>query len=204
MTAAAFLTAWLLHLAAAASPGPAILMAARTGVAEGFRTAALLSVGLAAGALVWALGALLGLAVLFAVAPAALSAFKIAGAAFLVWIAVAMWRHADAPLAPAPADAPPRGVASALRLGLFTQLANPKPAVFFGAVFVGTVPPGTAAPWIAALLAAVVLNELVCTLAVARAFSFARVRAGYARLKGAIDRAFGGLLALLGVRIALT
>ncbi len=204
MTLAAFATAWFLHLLAAASPGPAVLMTARTGVTEGFRTAALLSVGIGLGAVVWAVAALFGLALLFQIAPAALWAFKIAGALFLMWLAIGMWRHAAEPLATASADAPPRSPGSALRLGILTQLSNPKPAVFFGAVFIGTVPPGTSAGWIVLLLAAVFLNELVCNLIVARAFSFARIRAAYTRLKTRIDRSFAGILALLGLRTALT
>lgn len=204
MTLAAFATAWFLHLLAAASPGPAVLMTARTGVTEGFRTAALLSVGIGLGAVVWAVAALFGLALLFQIAPAALWAFKIAGALFLMWLAFGMWRHAAEPLGMADADAPPRSLGSALRLGLFTQLSNPKPAVFFGAVFIGTVPPGTTWPWLAALLSVVFLNELACNLIVARAFSFNRVRAGYARLKSGIDRSFAGVLAALGIKVALT
>ena len=204
MTLAAFATAWFLHLLAAASPGPAVLMTARTGVTEGFRTAAFLAVGIGAGAVVWAVAALFGLALLFEVAPAALWLFKIAGALFLLWLAFGMWRHACEPLAAAAPDAPPRKPASALRLGLLTQLANPKPAVFFGAVFIGTVPPGTTWPWLVALLAAVFLNELACNLVVARAFSFASVRAAYIRLKSAIDRSFAGILAALGLKVALT
>ncbi len=204
MTLAAFLAAWAMHLAAAASPGPAVLMTARTGAAEGFRTAAWLSLGLGIGALVWAMAALFGLALLFEVAPAALWALKIAGAGFLIWIAVQMWRHAREPLAiPAPGAAP-RSAFSALRLGVLTQLSNPKPAVFFGAVFVGTVPPGTSAGWLAALLAAVFLNEVACNLIVARAFALARIRAAYARAKAGVDRSFGTILGLLGLRIALT
>jgi threonine/homoserine/homoserine lactone efflux protein len=39
---------------------------------------------------------------------------------------------------------------------------------------------------------------------VARAFSFAGPRQAYARLKTGIDRSFGGILALLGLKIAAT
>ena len=209
MTAAAFATAWFVHLLAAASPGPSILMAARTGVTEGFRTAVWLCLGLAVGAIVLALAALFGLALLFAAAPALLWAFKIAGGAFLVWIGWKMWRNADTALPdvagrPGAAGAKvPRSRAAAFRLGLVTQLANPKPAVFFGAVFVTTVPPGTSAGWLVLLLAAIFANEFLCTLAVARAFSMDAARRFYARAKRAIDRVFGGALALLGVRIAV-
>ena len=85
-----------------------------------------------------------------------------------------------------------------------TQLANPKPAVLFSAIFVGTVPQGTPLWVYAALLAVVFLNETVWNTLVARVFSFERTRAGYISLKTLIDRTFGGMLALLGLKIAAT
>jgi threonine/homoserine/homoserine lactone efflux protein len=145
-----------------------------------------------------------GLALLFQTTPALLWAFKIAGGLFLCWLAVQTWRHASAPLDTTPSGRPPRSPVSALRLGIATQVSNPKPAVFFGAVFVGTVPPGTA-PWVvAALLLAVFLNEVVCNVAVARLFSFDRPRRAYQRLKAPTDRCFSGLLALIGLKIVAT
>jgi threonine/homoserine/homoserine lactone efflux protein len=204
MTAAVLLSIWSLHILAAISPGPAILMAARTGVTEGFRTAVWLCLGMGVGALVWAVAALFGLAALFHVAPAALWAFKIAGGLFLCWIALQMWRHAAEPLPEATPGAPPRGILAALRLGLLTQLSNPKPAVFFGAVFVNTVPAGTSPGWLAVILGLVFLNEIVATLTVARAFSFAATRHAYQRFKAGIDRSFGAVLGALGLKVALT
>ena len=98
----------------------------------------------------------------------------------------------------------PRSAASAFRLGLWTQLANPKPAVLFSAIFIGTVPPGTPYWVIAALLAVVFLNETIWNILVARIFSLDRTRRGYINLKSIIDRTFGGILAILGVKIATT
>ncbi len=49
MTLTAFLAFAALSLFAAISPGPAVLMAARTGLTEGFRTGAMLAVGIGAG-----------------------------------------------------------------------------------------------------------------------------------------------------------
>lgn len=148
MSLAAFAAAWLLHLMAAISPGPAVLMSARTGMSEGLRTGAILALGLAAGALVWASAALFGLALLFKVAPSLLWGMKIAGALYLLRMAYVMWREADRPFDTGQAGRPPRSAASAFRLGLFTQLSNPKPAVFFSAIFIGTVPQDAApGPW---------------------------------------------------------
>jgi threonine/homoserine/homoserine lactone efflux protein len=204
MTLAAFLTVALLHLMAAISPGPAVLISARTGVTEGLRTGAFLAIGIGAGAVVWAAAALFGLAVLFQAAPALLWALKIAGGLYLIHMAWGMWRTADTPLDMSATSRTPRSAASAFRLGLVTQLSNPKPAVLFSAIFIGTVPKTTPLWVIAALLLVVFLNEAIWNTLVARLFSFHRSKAAYIGLKSSIDRSFGGLLALLGVKIAVT
>lgn len=203
MTLAAFLAVAGLLTMGAVSPGPAVLMSARTGVTEGVRTGFFLSLGIGAGAVFWATLALSGLALVFQIAPTLLWAFKILGGLYLVWMAIGMWRHAADPL-PEVTDVPPRSALSAFRLGLFTQLANPKPAVLLSAIFVGTVPPGTGAWVLVALLAYLFLVETGWNTIVARIFSLDRTRAGYISLKTVIDRSFGGLLALLGIKIAAT
>ncbi|MBT8425027.1 MAG: LysE family translocator [Boseongicola sp.] len=207
MTLAAFIGIALIHLAAAISPGPSFVVAVRTAAAEGMVPASGVAVGFGLGAVVWALAALLGLAVLFEIAPAMMTGFKMIGAALLLFIAWKTWTHASEPM-PSARDAmggrPPRSFASAVRLGLATQLANPKPAIFFGAVFVGLVPPETSALVLALLLTVIGTQETLWYILVGRVFSLDRSRAAYGRFKATIDRAFGGLIALLAAKIALT
>lgn len=204
MTLAAFTASVFLCLMAAISPGPAVLMAARIGLAEGWRTGLALAIGIGAGAVFWATAALFGLALLFEYAPFLLTLLRIGGAAFLIWMAFNMWRTASDPIV-ASDDEPamPRSAMSAFRLGVFTQLANPKPAVFFGAVFLGTVPEGSSALSLVALLFFIFLGEASWNTLVARIFSLEKTRKGYINLKHVIDRVFGGLLAALGLKIAL-
>ena len=203
MTLTAFLAVAGLLAMGAASPGPAVLMSARTGVTEGLRTGFFLSLGIGAGAVFWASLALSGLAMLFQIAPTLLWAFKIIGGLYLVWMAIGMWRHAAEPL-PEVTDAPPRSAASAFRLGLVTQLSNPKPAVLLSAVFIGTVPPATPGWVLVALLTWLFTVETGWNTLVARVFSFDRTRRAYTGAKPMIDRCFGGLLGLLGIKIATT
>ena len=203
MTLAAFIAVATLLTMGAISPGPAVLMSARTGVTEGLRTGFFLAMGIGIGAVFWALLALSGLAVLFQIAPTLLWAFKIAGGLYLVWMAYGMWRHAPEPL-PDLSATPPRSVRSALRLGLVTQLSNPKPAVLLSAIFIGTVPPGTPVWTLAALLTYLFVVETAWNTIVARVFSYQSTRSTYLRAKTLIDRSFGGLLALLGLKIATT
>jgi threonine/homoserine/homoserine lactone efflux protein len=179
-------------------------MSARTGVTEGLRTGFFLAMGIGLGGVIWAMAALFGLNLVFEVAPALLWALKIIGGLYLIYMAWGMWKSADQPLDMGETGRLPRRAASAFRLGLVTQLANPKPAVLFSAIFVGTVPPGTAVWVYAALLVVVFLNETIWNTIVARIFSFDRSKAVYISLKTLIDRCFGGMLALLGVKIAAT
>ena len=203
MTLTAFLAVATLLTFGAISPGPAVLMSARTGVTEGMRTGFFLAMGIGLGAVFWALMALTGLAVLFQIAPKLLWAFKIIGGLYLVWMALAMWRHAPQPL-PDLTGVPPRSALSAFRRGLTTQLSNPKPAVVLSAIFLGTVPPGTPVWVLVALLTYLFTVETGWNTLVARVFSFPTTRRAYIGAKTTLDRCFGGLLALLGMKIALT
>ena len=194
---------FLAHLAAAFSPGPAVLMTVRIAASRGMATAACYAVGIAIGAVVWAAAALLGVAVLFQILPGLFLALKLFGAAFLIWVGIQTWRHADSPLETATATARPLSPLGAVRFGLVLQLTNPKPAVFFGAVFVTLVPPHAPLPWVAVILAIVFANEVAANLLVARLFSLPRSRSAYTRLKGRIERVFGAMLAGFGLTLAL-
>ncbi len=178
-------------------------MSARTGVTEGMRTGFFLAMGIGIGAVFWAALALSGLAALFRIAPALLWAFKIAGGVYLVWMGIQMWRSAARPL-PDSTGQPPRSAWSAFRLGVITQLSNPKPAVVLSAIFIGTVPPGTPLWVLAALLSFLFFVETLWNTIVARLFSLPATRRAYIGAKTTMDRTFGGFLALLGAKIAAT
>ena len=113
MTASAFLAVYLLHLMAAISPGPSVLMAARIGVTEGFKTGAAVAVGIGIGGVLWASAALFGLALLFEYAPMLLTVMKLAGGAFLLFMAYKLWTSADEPLAQSTQNSVPRSLGSA-------------------------------------------------------------------------------------------
>ena len=204
MSFAAFLSVVLIHLAAAISPGPSFVVSLRTAAAEGFAVASALALGFGLGAALWATAAMAGIALLFELVPVLFTTMKLVGAAFLIFVAVMMWRHAKEPMQLVDTASPPRSAASAIRFGFLTFATNPKPAIFFGAVFVGLVPAETPLAWKAAILLAVFVNETLWYVIVARVFSLPRARAAYVRSKAWIDRSFGTLIALFGLKIATT
>jgi len=203
MTLLGFLSFAGLTLLGAISPGPAVLMSARTGLTEGFRTGAMLAIGIGLGAVFWAAAAIFGLNLLFDAVPGLLWAVKVLGGGYLVWMGWQLWQAAPLPLHSADSRPVPRTALSALRLGVVTQLTNPKPVILLGAIFLGTIPPQTPL-WVhLALLTVLFVNETVWNIVVVRIFSLEKTRNGYISLKTLIDRSFGGLLALLGLKVAL-
>jgi threonine/homoserine/homoserine lactone efflux protein len=87
-----------------------------------------------------ALGAALGLAVLFAWSAAAFTVVKLAGAAWLLWMG---WQLLRAPATTAELPAVPQLPASrVLRDGLLVALLNPKTTLFFAAFLPQFMTPG--------------------------------------------------------------
>ncbi len=204
MSLAAFLAFAGLVLFAVVSPGPAVLMSARTGLTEGFRTGAMLALGIASGAVVWALAAMFGLHLIFDAAPSLLWALKIGGAGYLIWMAWHLWRDAEKSFIAEDARPVPRSPFMAYRLGLWTNLSNPKAVVIYSSIFLGTINPGTPTWVLACLILLILVAETAWNSLVARIFSMDRTRAVYISLKTVIDRCFGAALALLGVKIVAT
>ena len=204
MSLAAFLAFAGLVLFAVVSPGPAVLMSARTGLTEGFRTGVMLALGIASGAVIWALAAMFGLHLIFDAAPSLLWALKIGGAAYLLWMAWHLWRDAKEPFIAEDARPVPRSPFAAYRLGLWTNLSNPKAVVMYSSIFLGTIGPRTPVWVLSALILLILVAETAWNSLVARIFSMDHTRAAYIGLKTVIDRCFGAALALLGVKIVAT
>jgi threonine/homoserine/homoserine lactone efflux protein len=122
-------------LVLALTPGPAVVYIVARTLAQGRARGLASVIGVAFGNLANALGAALGLAALFAVSSAAFTVVKWAGAAYLIYLGVRMWRTAPAAKADAATPAPrqPLPVARVLRDGFVVALLNPKTTMFFAA-----------------------------------------------------------------------
>ncbi len=193
-------TLWIVHLLAAMSPGQSFLVVSRTALMSGRPAGVASALGMGLGVLPWAVGAMLGLAVLFAQAPWLYAALRVAGGLYLIYVAVMVWRHAADPIVMTGVGERV-STSAALWQACLTQIANPKVAVFFGSIFVAVLPPSPPLWLAAAILGIVFLNELVWYAAVAVLFSAERPRQAYLSAKTAIDRVMAGLLGLLGAKL---
>ena len=181
------------------SPGPGVIAVSQGAFALGRRRAMPYALGLALGASLWCLLALLGLAVVFRALPWTYVALRVLGGAYLVWVAWAMWRHAADPL-PDPADGP-RGMG--FWGGMALNLSNPKPALFYSAVLLSIFPVLLTAADKLTIYAAAAMVEVAFYLALASLMALPWLRRRYYAAKSGIDRAAGLAIGLLGLSLIL-
>src|SRR6185295_10726604 len=82
----------------AVSPGPSFVLVVRTAIARSRRDGLAAALGMGIGGVTFAALALLGLNAVLAQASWAAVGLKLLGAAYLLYLAVMLWRGADAPL----------------------------------------------------------------------------------------------------------
>ena len=185
------------HLLAAMSPGPSFLLVAQTSAGRSRKAGLEAAFAMAVGAWAWACAAMLGLAQVFQSSPRVFLGARLLGGGFLLWTAVGIYRESGVPMREADA-ADPRGVfLPALRL----QLSNPKVAIFFGSIFLSVLPADVSVGFRVLVLGLILINEFLWYAVVAVLLSAPRLRARYARGKGALDRASGIFLFALGLRL---
>ena len=139
------------------TPGLDTALVLRAALAQGRREAAATAGGIVAGLFVWGAAAAVGVSALLTASELAFDVLRYAGAAYLVWFgARLLWRAAR----PGPDGGPPETVPAvsawrAARLGLFTNLLNPKVGVFYVALLPQFLPAGSDPLAVGLLLAGV-------------------------------------------------
>ena len=199
MTPAQLLAFNLALLVAMFSPGPALFVAVQTNLSAGRRSGIAVGAGLGLVAATWTLLALAGFAAVFELFPAAYVTARIAGAAYLLFIAYRMWRNASKPVGVLPEPA-----RRAFRQGLFINLFNPKSVLFAAAVLIAIFPQGLGAMNSVVIAVNHLLIELSFYTVLALVLNTEAVAGRYLRAKTWIDRGAAAVLGALGLRILLS
>jgi threonine/homoserine/homoserine lactone efflux protein len=192
-----------------ATPGVDFLLTVSRTLQGGVRAGVAAVLGINAGCVVHALAAAFGLAALLAVHPAAFQALQWAGAAYLAWLGLGMWREAWRSSGGASSASEARGAVAArsvwldFRAGLLTNVLNPKVALFFLAFLPQFVPASSPDKTVSFLLLGgwFVGQGLLFSLAlVAVAAQLGRLGAS-ARLRRSLNVLGGGLFMALALRL---
>ena len=190
-----------------ATPGVDMMLVLASTLKRGVRTGLMTSLGVAAGCSVHTLLAAFGVAALLATSAAAFSVLKLAGAAYLVWLAIGMFRAAASGaggVAKAPVDSARETGWAAFRRGVLTNALNPKVALFFLALlpqFISADAPHKTVSFLF-LGARVIVQGFAFLAAFVLLVAPLRRWSPGARLRSGLNIAGGSLFVMLAARLA--
>ena len=197
---------WLLNL----TPGPDVLYVVTNSLRSGVRAGIVAGLGITTGCFVHIFAAAIGVGTLLATSAAAFTALKYVGAAYLLYLGVRMVLSRAGPpsdLGEAAAATPgERGLKEIFLGGFWTNVLNPKVALFFLAFVPQFIAPGADNKGLYFVLLGVLFNLNAIPVNVGWA-----VAAGWMARRGAVqkgmhwlDRAAGVLFIGFGLKLAFT
>jgi threonine efflux protein len=188
----------LLHWIVLVTPGANVLVVSNLAAAGSRKSACFAALGVTVVAAVWAALAVLGVNAVFVSHPYLRLALQLAGGAYLVHVAIRLWRTAGISNQAVPIHLNPF---AAFRLGFLTNIMNPKSALFFSSVFATALPPEPSATLLATAVALVLFNAFCWHMFLAMAFSHHAVQSAYARQRTVITRIASALVGVFGLRL---
>jgi threonine/homoserine/homoserine lactone efflux protein len=190
------------------TPGPDTALIIRNALRAGARSASLSAVGVGVGSAAWAAASVVGVAALLETSDVAFTVFKLAGAAYLVYLGLRTLARTfrstpgEAQDSPAAAPAGMRGWTAFVQ-GVLNNLLNPKAGAIFATVMPQFIEPGDSTNRIVLMVVcydAIVIAWLCAYAVVVSRAGRSSVGAGVTR---ALERVTGIVMVGLGVRLAL-
>ncbi|RWO32128.1 MAG: LysE family translocator [Mesorhizobium sp.] len=187
-------------------PGPAMLYAAAQTMARGRWSGLTAALGIHLGGYVHVVAAAAGLSVLFHAVPTLYMTVKLAGALYLIWLGVSLFRaraQDDAVIS----GIEPKSARRAFFESITVEVLNPKTAIFFMAFLPQFIDPSATFPvWLQFLVLGTIVNlmfssaDVMCVVLAGALITRLRRSSHAQRL---MRRAGGAVLVGLGVHVAL-
>ena len=206
-----FMTLAVVHFLAVVAPGPDFAITVRQSVRYGRTVGMVTALGIGMGISLHVGYTLLGVGALLHTYPWLLTVASVLGAAYLVYLGVALIRSHARPAAgntpesttPTEADAALASLPKAFALGFLTNATNPKATLFFMAIFTTLVQSTTP------LEVQALYGLWMCCvnagwfMLVAGLFTVVRVRETFLRIGHWLERFMGLVLLLFAVRLVV-
>ena len=200
-SAAILVSIFAAMLVGAMSPGPSFVVVSRIAISRSRLDGLAAATGMGVGGVIFSLLALVGLTALLTQFAWLYLVLKLAGGAYLVYIAYRIWRGAREPLDVAEAIEGRSSIGRSFSTALLTQLSNPKTIIVYASIFAAFLPKTIPLAVIAGLPLGIFVIEAGWYAVVALAFSSRRPRQAYLAAKAWIDRAAGLVMGGLGLRL---
>lgn len=187
-------------------PGPAMLYAAAQTIARGRGAGLMASLGIHLGCYVHVIAAAAGLSVLFHAVPMLYMAVKFAGAAYLIWLGILLFRAKTPGDDVALPGLEPKSGRRAFVESISVEVLNPKTAIFFMAFLPQFIDASAAFPvWLQFVILGTIVNlmfssaDIVCVVLAGAVITRLRRSSHAQRL---MQRAGGAILVGLGAHLA--
>lgn len=198
-------TAALLNVLAAMSPGPDFVMAVRNSLNYSRRTGIFTGIGVGLGISVHIMYCAAGIGLLISKSIILFTIIKYIGAVYLAYMGVRSILAKGSKIEISEERAS-RDITrlQAIKIGFLTNVLNPKATMFFLGLFTFVIKDNTPNYVVLIIAIIMILTAILWFTLVALFFTQKRVQSAFLRFEGTINKVFGGLLILLGIKIALT
>ncbi len=196
-------TVTLIHLLAVMSPGPDFIMTIKNSLTYSRKTGIWTAVGLSMGIATHIIYCIAGLAVIISKSILLFNTIKYLGAAYLVYIGIkaVLSKTSDIKITEQEKKSEISPF-SAIKIGFLTNILNPKATLFFLSLFTFVVSPEAPAYMLLTLSAIMIVNTALWFMLVAIFFTQKKVRSVFNRFQGIFNKTFGGILIILGIKVA--
>jgi RhtB (resistance to homoserine/threonine) family protein len=185
------------------SPGPDMIIVLRNTLLHGRAAGLMTSLGVLTGNLVHIGYCAVGVGFLISKSIVAFSILKYLAAAYLLYLGITSIRHAGDRFSLDAAARQGRTQRSSWMQGFLNNILNPKGTLFYLGVFTMIVTPQTSAAGVAVLVATTISVSAAFWVVFVMTLDAAPVRRVLEGAQAMVSRALGGVLILLGLRIAV-
>ena len=198
-------TVTILHLLALMSPGPDFLMILRNALTYSRRIGVWTAIGLCFGIMVHLLYCFAGIALLISKSIVIFNIIKLLGAGYLIYMGIGSLlqksEKIDLYTIKKKKEIMPF---TAIKIGFFTNILNPKATLFFLSLFTLVISPETPNHILLILSVIMVLLTGIWFSFVAIFFTYPKVQRIFSKYQNCFNKVFGGLLVSLGLKVAFT
>ncbi len=186
-------------------PGTGVIYTVSTGLLSGGKASMAAALGCTAGILPHLTASILGLSAIMHMGSMAFQVIKLAGAAYLLYLAWTMWRETGGLAFNTPG--PKKGLGEIITRGFLINILNPKLSIFFLAFLPLFISPGASSPLAQMLWMSIAFMAMTLVIFVLYGLAAHAVRswiAGKPMWMRRLQRSFAVMFAVLGVKLALS
>ena len=196
-------SAYLVYLVAVLSPGPATMAIASASLSEGRRQGFTMAAGIFCGSMTWAMAASVGLATVLTHYAHALTAMRIVGGLYLLYLAWRAFRSAASSTDPLARRTVPASLRMTFLRGYAIHLTNPKAIFAWLAILSLGLPAGATGTTVAAIVSGCLITGLAVFMGYAWLLSLPGALRAYRSARRYIDGSLAVLFAAAGAKLLL-